>query len=1075
MSIQVSEQEIENPLVSIVLPVYKVEPYLRQCMDSILNQSYKNIEVICVNDGSPDKCTEILREYAAKDDRVVIIEQVNQGVAAACNNGTDRAAGKYITYVGSDDWIEPEAIETMVDAIKKYDCDVVMFNYYREYGQHTLKKHIFDKPIIVFDEEGCRQLHRRQSGIIGKELAEPENADALCSMATKLYKLDVIQKNGVQYIDNQLVGTYGDGIFNLMYFEYVHKAVFIDRYLYHYRKTNPTSNTTAYKQGFPQKWNNLFDVIENYIDEKNLGDDFREGLSNRIALAVIGLGLNAMANTEGNKPIKTEIYGILHDGRVHEALIRLNTSPMLLHWKVFFSCARTGNTAFVYMLLKAIIFLKSKVDYMNLLKRILNLLSHPRQISGSILWHWPFKRGILSDEVYLKILYWSLCGKKLDLKNPRHINEKLQWLKLNDHNMIYSMFTDKYEVKKYIADTIGEQYVIPLLGVWDRFEDIDFDELPQKFILKCTHDSGGNVVCTNKDAFDIKAAKSKFDKWLSVNPYYIVREWQTKNIKPRIIAEEYMEDEITGQLPDYKVFNFWGEPKYIQVDYDRTSGHKRNIYSTDWKLMEERIVWDNFPENRLEKPAVLEEMLELSRVLSKGYPIMRTDFYVVNGRLYFGELTMTTGAGVEKYIPYSWGLRAGEMLDLSRFDEYKNSGYYHAESLKKRALMGMVYHDYGPQKRKSGKFYDQIQALEKLGYEVGYFKSSRDAVYYFCGDKREKLTAICFSKVPIVGRYEEYRAFYKAAKKCANRFGKLDFAYVRYSLSMPKYCSMMKTLHRVCNRVVMEIPSYPPDKEEKADPDKSLLRRFRYAFAHYYDKRALPHTDLFALIGESGNEFFGRPAVNIQNAANVGNYKAHKRVLPYDGIHILALAKMVNYHGYDRIITGLREYYNKGGTEEVYIHFVGPDDDGSLSLWRNLADSLMLAEYVTFEGPKYDAELEKVLDRCDIAVDGLGYHRKDMGWGITLKVSEFTARGIPFIASEAAGYSEYKIPFCYSIVPEDDSPVDIEKVVGIVREIRKIENVAEQMRSYARTKMSWEVQFEKIFNWFDEHGLEEHT
>lgn len=718
---------------------------------------------------------------------------------------------------------------------------------------------------------------------------------------------------------------------------------------------------------------------------------------------------------------------------------------------------------------------EGKVNDMNLFRRILHLLLHPRQIPGSILWHWPFQRGILSDERYLKILYWSLCGKKLDLKNPRHINEKLQWLKLHDHNAAYSMFTDKYEVKQYIADTIGAQYVIPLLGVWDRFEEIDFDAFPQKFILKCTHDSGGNLICRDKNSFDFKAAKRKFDRWLRTNPYYIAREWQAKNIRPRIIAEEYLEDEKTGQLVDYKVFNFWGEPKYIQVDYDRAVGHKRNIYTTDWKLMEERIVWDNFAEDRVEKPAMLEEMLRLSRVLSKGYPIMRTDFYVVNGRLYFGELTMTSGAGVEKYIPDSWGLRAGQWLDLSRFGAYQNSEYYHKEWPTKRALMVMVYHDYGPQKRKSGKFFDQIQGLEKLGYEVGYFKSSRNGVYYFCGEKREKMMPIRFAGIPIVGRYEEYRAFYKAARKCAKRLRRIDFAYVRYSLSMPAYRSMLKTLHEVCDRVVMEIPTYPPENEERTDPDRSFLRRLRYAYAHHYDKKALPYPDLFALIGAPGNEFFGRPAVNIQNAANADHYKAHERILPYDGIHLLALAKMAHYHGYDRIITGLRKYYDNGGSEAVYLHLVGPDADGSLARWKQLAGRLGVEQFVFSEGPLYQAALERMFDRCDIAVDGLGYHRKNMGWGITLKVSEFTARGIPFLALESAGRSAYQIPFCYAVVPEDDSPVAVEKVVGFVGEIRKTEQIAEKMRAYARENMNWEAQFETIFRWFEEHGVEGYT
>jgi hypothetical protein len=278
-----------------------------------------------------------------------------------------------------------------------------------------------------------------------------------------------------------------------------------------------------------------------------------------------------------------------------------------------------------------------------------------------------FKKLVLDnipDSIYLRMLYKRRLGTKLNLKNPQTFNEKLQWLKLYDRKPEYTTMVDKYAVKKYVADKIGEQYIIPTLGVWDKFEDIDFDKLPNQFVLKCTHDSGGLAICKDKSEFDIKAARKKINKSLKRNYYYSGREWPYKNVPRRIIAEKYMTDESGVELKDYKVFNFDGEPKFIQVDYDRFVEHKRNLYSTDWKYIDAAIQYPTNKKNQINKPECLNEMLDLARKLSVGIPHVRTDFYIVNSKIYFGELTFYHGSGVEKFTPEEFGIEVGSWLKL---------------------------------------------------------------------------------------------------------------------------------------------------------------------------------------------------------------------------------------------------------------------------------------------------------------------------------------------------------------------------------------------------------------------------
>ena len=271
---------------------------------------------------------------------------------------------------------------------------------------------------------------------------------------------------------------------------------------------------------------------------------------------------------------------------------------------------------------------------------------------------------LIPDKMWLQIKFHKWFGRSVDFKNPKTFNEKIQWLKLYDHNPKHIVMADKYRAKIALADIIGEQFIIPTLGVWDKFDEINFDELPDQFVLKTTHDCGGVVICQDKSTFDKKKAKKFLTQHLKRNYYLTAREWPYKHIKPRIIAEKFMIDESGKELKDYKVFNFAGEPYCIQVDFDRFIEHKKNLYDTDWNLLDFSFNYPSHPEIEIKRPDNLEEMLELSRKIAKDEIFVRTDFYSINGKTYVGEITYYPASGYGKFTPEKYDLMLGDMIKI---------------------------------------------------------------------------------------------------------------------------------------------------------------------------------------------------------------------------------------------------------------------------------------------------------------------------------------------------------------------------------------------------------------------------
>ena len=278
-------------------------------------------------------------------------------------------------------------------------------------------------------------------------------------------------------------------------------------------------------------------------------------------------------------------------------------------------------------------------------------------------------KNILPDKLFLKLKFYKVFHKKLNLRKPHTFNEKIQWLKLYDRKIVYSTMVDKYDSKRYVSNLIGEEYIIPTLEVYENFDDIDFEELPDQFVIKCTHDSGGSVICKNKKEFNKEIARKKIIDSLNNNYYYNSREWPYKNVKPRIIIEPYLEDKRDNELRDYKFFCFNGKVKIFKIDFNRYTNHQANYYDVKGELLPfGEVVCPPDYEKKLRIPNNLTKMIELAEKLSENTKFLRVDFYEVDNKIYFGELTFYPNSGFGKFTDEKWDEVLGEWITLEGDD-----------------------------------------------------------------------------------------------------------------------------------------------------------------------------------------------------------------------------------------------------------------------------------------------------------------------------------------------------------------------------------------------------------------------
>ena len=275
------------------------------------------------------------------------------------------------------------------------------------------------------------------------------------------------------------------------------------------------------------------------------------------------------------------------------------------------------------------------------------------------------KYNDMPDKEYLQRKFRAKLGTSLNLDCPQTFNEKLQWLKIYNRKPEYTVMVDKYKVRDYIAQMLGEEYLIPLLGVWDDPEDIDFDALPNRFVLKCNHNSGsGMCICKDKSKLNIAKVKAGLRKGLKQDYYLTGREWPYKDVPRKIIAEKYMED-ASGDLKDYKFYCFNGEMKFVMINSDRNTSRPTRADYFDRYFNWLDFTWGySHAEVHPQMPERFEEMVAIANKLAKGLPHIRVDLYECNGKIYFGELTFFDGSGFDKIEPLEWDFKIGKMLEL---------------------------------------------------------------------------------------------------------------------------------------------------------------------------------------------------------------------------------------------------------------------------------------------------------------------------------------------------------------------------------------------------------------------------
>ncbi|MGM7721158.1 glycosyltransferase [Metabacillus sp. Hm71] len=353
-----------KPKISIIVPIYNVEKYLGRCLDSLLKQELKGFEIIGINDGSTDSSLTILKEYADKDDRIVVIDKENEGVSAARNDGVKKANGEYIGFVDPDDWINPFMYKHMLEIAEKDQIDIVMCSYIREFGTHAKEK-IFDLPNLSSFHNGDVQKNfmRRLVGPLNEEVANPELLDAWGTVWSKLYRAELIKNNNIHFVELKEIGSNEDTLFNIYASYYAKSFVFLNKPYYHYWRANNTSITSKHNPNLVSQFGKLYNSIENFLYEKNMSEEFQIALSNRISLSTLGLGLNTISKGNRYSILKqvSDLKNVLNNSRIKRSLDQFELKHCSIIWKTFFYFAKKRLAFGLYIMLMSIEVLRKTI------------------------------------------------------------------------------------------------------------------------------------------------------------------------------------------------------------------------------------------------------------------------------------------------------------------------------------------------------------------------------------------------------------------------------------------------------------------------------------------------------------------------------------------------------------------------------------------------------------------------------------------------------------------------------------------------------------------------------------------
>ena len=666
------------PKVSIVIPAYNVERYLRACLDSALAQTLADIEVVCVNDGSTDSTLDIMREYAARDARVRIIDKANAGYGAGVNDGFAAARGEYVAILEADDLVEPTMYETYWRAAAEHGKpDLVRGNWRKFKGEGTARTFIERQPTRV----------KAWYGHVFDPSKDPMALRLFAINQPGIYRRTFIVENGIRLHESPGASYQDNGLFyQLMCL--AHSCYLLEERLYLLRRDNPNSSFYAKDKVFAIC--DEFDFIREFMLARlELADERLARLELAAAKRFQSYQWNMGRIAPELRPAFAERF---HDDfAALEAASELNRERFTAReWNALQTVLSSGHLYLLSYCRDAELRkerrerkrLQRGAEYRmgrKLLKLPRLVLGRPEggqaappnaapgfvRPSGFV--GAPIDWRLVPENIpeALRAWYTEKTGEALDFDDAHTYNQKVQWLKLFDATPVKTLLADKYLARDWVAERIGSEHLIPLLGVYDTADEIDFDALPGSFVLKTNHGSGG--VCVVEDARKLDRAKARAELSASLGKNYALHygyEIHYMNIPPKIVAEEHIAPAQEG-LAEYKFACFGGKPHAIwcTTGISEDGPRKRNCYDLDWKLLPELAQWPN-TEEPIPRPDNLDELTGVATKLAQGFAHVRVDLFSARGQIYFGEMTFTPTGGMVAFDPPEARWDYGRLIEL---------------------------------------------------------------------------------------------------------------------------------------------------------------------------------------------------------------------------------------------------------------------------------------------------------------------------------------------------------------------------------------------------------------------------
>lgn len=656
----------KQPKVSVIIPVYNADKYLTECMDSVISQTLKDIEIICIDDGSSDESMKILRNYEKSDSRIRVFAQKHSNAGTARNKGLSYATGEYLSFLDADDFFESNMLQKAYEVAVKCKAEIVVF------GSDAVNNNT--------DSHRKLRFTIRENNIPTKIPFEATdiNRDFFATFAgwawDKLFCREYIHTNRFFFQEQR---TTNDLKFTYMSLASAKRIAIVQDILVHHRTHIKTSLEATRSESYKCFYEALVMLREELVTA-GLFKRFEQDYIN-YSLSFCLENLNAMSGRT-----RRAIYDSLRKSWLKELGITAHSREYYYHWDAYLN----------YRLIMRLPYdeigkyLHRTVKYVRYIR---NLSVEPTKFEIVEMANNPSEdpmftkkatyTGYSVDDLNcrfltreeraceLKQVFYRHCHYYLNLDEPKTFNQKINWLKLYWYHTDFPRAVDKAEFKKYIAEKLGEGYTVPLLGVYEKESQIDFDTLPKRFVLKSTIQSDGRHIIrvTDKDTLDYDRLLTVLSSWLlprnSLKSSYCCA---YNSINPRIIAEEYIEG-IGGELYDYKFFCFNGQAKLLYVSSEILRNLSMSFYDLNWNLMPfKRIAYPRIT-NSIKKPINFEKMIEIAEILAKPFPFVRVDFYETNEeKMYIGEMTFYPAGGYGTFEPAEWDLKLGELLELPK-------------------------------------------------------------------------------------------------------------------------------------------------------------------------------------------------------------------------------------------------------------------------------------------------------------------------------------------------------------------------------------------------------------------------